>query len=524
MPGHITASLADLDDILKDITEDPKPKTPVVEDLLDAAMENETAEESDSEQLPEKTIAEAPPIIGNGAYVRVDDDGMQAWIFLNPPKEGEDFYSKEKIMDFLFSKNVKAGFHTSNISAIAKKHVYGREILVARGENADSGSNGWYEYFFDTNSRKKPTIREDGTVDYSSMSRLTNVKSGTVVAIYHPAVKNHDGFDVYGNVIPSKPPKELPGLKGREITNEKDPNVYVAKVSGKIELKQNKIDIKNVHEVRGDVDLVTGKVEFFGDIHIQGNVGAGVMIRASRNVTIDGTVESATIYAGGDVVISKGITGGQKGIVIAKGNVCAEFIELATVEAAGNIRSNTFVNANVYAEGQVVADGKNGVILGGEVRGLRGVTAMTMGNASETKTFVASGYSSEDYSKYVDINQKESTIQQALSDVVDKMTETLRQKKLGKDINSDATDRLLLALNEKKDELFGQLDRVRSEKEKLTEVIENGKDSVIVCNDKIYRGVTICVEGTNFLVIHNSGYMRYKNEAGKIVARVLIPT
>lgn len=514
------ATLAGLDDILKDLTEDSKP-TPIIGQFEEEAQEKEKIDEG-SDDTKEESLSEPEPSIGNGAYVRVDEDGMQAWLYLNPPRDGEKFYTKSDILQFLKENNVTSGYHNSNIAAIAKKHVYEREILVAKGNPANPGENGYYEYFFDVNNHKKPLIREDGTVDYANMSRLTNVKAGSVIAKYHKSIPNVDGYDVYGKTISSKPPKDLLPLKGRDISNDADPTVYIAKISGKIELGQNQIDIKNVHEVAGDVDLVTGKVEFFGDIHIKGNVGAGVMIRASRNVTVDGVVESATIYAGGDVVIAKGIQGGQKGLVIAKGNVCADFIELATVEAGGDIRSNTYVNAIAYAEGMVIADGKKGVILGGEVRGLKGVRATIVGNEMETKTLISSGYTAEEYSKYVDVNQREAEIQKALSDTVDQMTEVLKNKRLGRDINSDATDRLLLALNEKKDEYFEQLDKVRTERDKLSEVIERGKESAIECSGKIYGGVTVCVEGTALNVYENTSCMRYRNEGGKIVSNVLV--
>ena len=68
--------------------------------------------------------------IKNGAYVRVSDDRMSAWIYLNPPRPGEDHYSKNLIYQFISEHDIKKGFHTSNIAAIAKKHVYGREILI----------------------------------------------------------------------------------------------------------------------------------------------------------------------------------------------------------------------------------------------------------------------------------------------------------------------------------------------------------------------------------------------------------
>ena len=48
-------------------------------------------------------------------------------------------------------------------------------------------------------------------------------------------------------------------------------------------------------------------------------------------------------------------------------------------------------------------------------------------------------------------------------------------------------------------------------------MIEKGKGSVILANEKIFRGVTICVEGTKMPVPNNTSFMRYKNEAGKSI-------
>ena len=503
MAEDLLKSLANLDEMLKGMEK---------EKIIDPHIGSVEAE----------PVEECPYCIKNGSYVRVADDAMKAWLYLSPPKKGDKDFDRDIIMQFLKENQVLKGYHTSNIAAIAKKHVYGREILVANGAEPTEGKNGYYEFFFDTSDKRKPNIREDGTVDYSSMTSLTNVQEGSVIAIYHRAIGAKNGYDVRGKDIKANASRELPALRGRGISNDKNPDEYIATISGKIDYVDGHVDIKNVHEIQGDVDLVMGKVEFFGDIHITGNVGTGVVIRASRNVVVDGVVEAAEIYAGGDIVLVRGIQGNQRGHVAAKGNVSAEFIEHANIEAGGNIRSNSFLNANVYAGGKVIAEGKNGLILGGSVRGLLGVSAINIGNDVETKTFVASGYSEEDYNRYVESFQKETDAQKKLSEIVEKMTEIVKLKRLGKDINSDSTDKLLMALNEKKDELFDELDKAKKEKELLAQIIEKGKGSAILANEKIYRGVTICVEGTRMPVPNNTSFMRYKNEAGRIVTSVIV--
>ncbi|MCR5278708.1 MAG: FapA family protein [Lachnospiraceae bacterium] len=500
-------------DMLKSIEEIKK----MLDDLKkeEALVLHESAKPAAPEPEPEE---DSKFCIKNGAYIRISEDKMEAWIYLNPPKQGESFYSRDLIMQFISENKVVRGLHTSNIAAIAKKHVYEREILIARGKVPIEGVDGYFEYFFDISSKKEPKEREDGTVDYSSMSELTNINAGDVIAKYHHAIQSEDGFDVTGKEIKAKPAKELAVLKGRGFNNDADPDTYVATMAGKISLVNGRIDIKNVHEIRGDVDLVTGKVEFFGDIHITGTVGAGVVIRASRNITIDGVVESAYIYAGGDVVLTRGIQGNGKGRVVAKGNVSAEFIEFAYIESVGNIRSNSFMNANVFAEGEVIADGKKGVIIGGNVRGLHGVQAQTVGNETETKTTVGAGFSAEDYDSYVEFMSKESEAQKLLSDVVDRMTEILKNKRLGRDKYNTATDKELLELNEKKDIYFKNLDEARMGKEKIAARIEEGKGAQIRVNGKVYMGTTVALEGELLVLQEDMMYRKFKNEGGRIIS------
>ncbi|MCR4727040.1 MAG: FapA family protein [Lachnospiraceae bacterium] len=504
MAEDMLKSIEEIKKMLEDIKHDGN-KPPEFHNPVSPAAEEETDDDS-------------PYCIKNGAYIKTSEDGMRAWIYLNPPSHGEDFYSRELIVQFIREHKIVRGLHESNISAIAKKHVYEREIVIAEGKEPVRGSDGSFEWFFDISSKKSPAIREDGTVDYTSMSELSNVDVGDKVAVYHPAVPGENGYDIYGKEIVAKPVKDLPPLKGRGFSNEDDPNVYIATLAGKISYANGRIDIKNVHEIHGDVDLIVGKVEFFGDIHILGNVGAGVVIRASRNVAIDGVVESATIYAGGDVVIARGIQGNGKGSVTAKGDVSADFIEFAEVEAMGNVRSNSFINSKVFAEGKVIAEGKNGVIMGGNVRGLLGVEAVNLGNETEPKTFVGAGYSEEDHDKYMALMEVETEAQKLLSDTVDRMSEILKRKRLGNEKFSDASDKELIELNEKKDKYFSVLDQTRMEKEKVEAVIEKGKGSRIRVTGNVFMGVTIGIEGCLLPITNPTVGKKYLNEGGRIVS------
>ena len=79
-------------------------------------------------------------------HVRISEEEMEAWLYLETPTEGEK-YTKEWIMKFLDDNGVKAGIISSNISAMVKKEVYEREILIARGLRPEDGNSGYYEFF-----------------------------------------------------------------------------------------------------------------------------------------------------------------------------------------------------------------------------------------------------------------------------------------------------------------------------------------------------------------------------------------
>lgn len=460
-------------------------------------------------------------VLDNGSYVKIAQDEMTAWLYLVPPIQGVKF-TKENIIDFLQSNGVMRGYHMSNIAAMVKKEVYEREIKVAVGREAKNGTDGYYEYCFAPTTTRAPEIREDGSVDYTSMSELQNVHKGETVAVYHHAVQGEVGYTVRGRETRPRPAKELPPLRGKGISRAPESDNYIAEMEGKIELKDNKIDIKNVHEVMGDVDLIIGRIEFYGDVIINGSVSAGVVIRAGRNIIIKGTVESVTMFAGGDIVLERGIQGGKKAKLEARGNIFADFIEHAQVTAKGDVTANSFLNAQVRAEGKIVATGKKGVILGGYVHGLQGVTAAILGNEAEMRTVVHAGYEKETYEKYVGIAAREAEAQEALSEAVDNAAGILKMKRLSASTMSKADEQRLAEMNKRKDECFLMLDEIREEKVRLEEEIAKGKGAKVLTEGDVFRGVIVGVQDSQFVVEEKSSFMQFEYMNGIVDGSVRV--
>lgn len=483
------------------------------------------SEEESKERSTERSTGDAPlvelpiqPASTKEIVVEVAEDAMSASVWLADP--GDEEYSVPEIVGEMRKRKVIMGIMTDVIADMLKHKKYDTTVVVAQGKELVEGQEGYFEYFFQTEVSKTPTIREDGTVDYGAMGRLANVQEGDLIAKYHPAVQGTNGVNVCGAERMPKMARDLAPLRGKYIERDDATGEYHATMSGKISLNSGNIEILNVHEINDDVTLVMGKVEFYGDLVINGNVEAGVFIRAGRNITINGTVGAATINAGGDIVLQKGIQGGGKGKVSARGNIFSDFIEYATIEARQDVYANSIINSEINTNGNVVVSGKFGSIIGGNTHGLRGITTNAAGNISEIKTYLHSGYKEEDYQKYADLSSQEKKMNKDLDDIVGDMTKILKVRNQGGTILK--TQKLkVLELNKKKSELCTQIEDIKKRKEELARKMAESNNSAITVRGNIYRNVTICIDVTKLNILQTETFTRYQCRNGRIERRTV---
>lgn len=498
-------------------TENPQQKKAMLQAVMQQGAASPVSAPAESVMMVPEEEPDVETNLAEGTYLRVEEDEMAAWLYLAPPDAGQT-YTKRDLEKYLERNGVVKGYHSSNLSAMIKKKVYDREILVAKGAEIKPGTDGYFEYLFSPEEHSGPKILEDGSVDYSSMSALQNVHKGDKVAIYHYAEQGENGYTVRGGEMKANPVRDLPPMRGKGITREN--GIYYAQSDGKIEVKDGKIDIQSVHEIIGDVDAIIGKIEFFGDVIINGNVDGGVVIRAGRNIEIHGTTGAATLFAGGDVMLSRGIQGGGK--IAARGNVFAEFIENTTVEAGGLVQANVILNAKVIAKDKVITTGKRGAIIGGYTHALKSIEVMTAGNDVELKTILHCGYDPDSFDRLLETRRKESELKEKLSKLVDTMTEALREKRTRGVNTARSTENSLVEWNNLKDEYFAELDKVGKEREELETNMEEGRDSYIKVDGNIYRNVVISINAEQMTLDRNTCFMRYSADRGVIEGTVIV--
>ena len=115
-------------------------------------------------------------------------------------------------------------------------------------------------------------------------------------------------------------------------------------VDGHVSLVDDKVFVSDVYSVE-DVSTATGNIDYQGDVEVKGNVCENFSVKTRGNVFVQGVVEGATIEAGGNIVIARGMHGQNKGKLKAGGNVIAKFISAAQVETGGYVEAEQILNA-----------------------------------------------------------------------------------------------------------------------------------------------------------------------------------
>lgn len=322
--------------------------------------------------------------------VRISEDQMCA--YLTVPWANSHRYTVGELIKVLMEQNVVYGVNQEAISRLIAEEMYDEEILVAEGTPVKKGDDGYYEFMFRTDIPTVPQIRPDGSVDYRNVQFFEYIKAGDVVAVYHHATAGASGCTVTGRVLPAQNGLEQQVLTGKQIHADADNVTYVADASGKIELKDNEIVINNVLEV-DEVTYSTGNVRFEGSVHVKGNVSTGVLVEAGEDIVIDGNVEGATIRCGRNLLLKRGVLGGGICHIHAEGDITGKFFENADVYATGDISGNYILNCNTYAGGCVTILGRRGVVVGGYLQAVHGLSVQNLGNRAEVGTYIGLGIS-----------------------------------------------------------------------------------------------------------------------------------
>ena len=427
------------------------------------------------------------------AKVIVEADRLAAFIEIYPPEGNGKPLAVDKALELIKSNNIVYGLLENNVIDAIKLLRWNDQILIAKGLEPKSGFPAEIEYKFPTTSDKlAPKMDEQGNVDYHDLGLINNVRKGEAVAIRKPPVPGENGTDVYGNIIPYKPGKDLILPRGKNtVVDQEGINLY-AIIDGSVSFKAGKVTVEPVFNLKGNVDYSTGDIDFIGDVVITGMVTHGFKVHAEGNIEIRGLVENAEIVADGNIQIKGGVTGNNC-MVKAGGSIQANFVENAHLEAGQDIFiKDAIMQAQVKAGGSVKVSGKKAIIVGGITQAAREVESRVIGSQFATQTIIEVGINPlhrEEYQRIMKDYEKKKKEVAVISQSITKFQQSGRQIE-----TMDEGKRLLLIkqLDDFKN-FRGQIAEMEDRIEFLEEEFRHGEAAKVKANDIAYPGVKITI-------------------------------
>lgn len=436
--------------------------------------------------------------------VSVSPDELKAFITLYKGDENIKI-SKDDMKRALVVQKVIYGIKEDVLEKYAQNPMYNEQICVAEGIATQNGKNGEVKYHFNTSVCNKPTLEEDGRINYRELNLIQTVQKGQILCTLEPPIAGSNGMTVKGRVLNAVNGKPAIMPRGKNVAISQDGKSLLATTDGEVEfLDATKISVYTNHEVPADVDNSTGNINFVGNVIIKGNVLSGFTVEAGGNVEIYGVVEGATIKAGGSIILRRGMQGMGKGTLIAGGDIVARYIEYCNVEAKNNIQSEAVLHSNVKCGNKLELTGRKGLLVGGTCKVGKIIIAKVIGSHMATPTDLEVGIDPTVREDYKKAKEELVTIEGDIKKADQAITLLKKIESLGS-ITPDKKEILTKSLRTKIF-LSSRLEELKREIEALDEKLKQDGDGKIRGTSFIYPGVKVTIGTCVMYVKENLQY------------------
>ncbi len=425
-------------------------------------------------------------------------DLMSVRLLLSPPRGGAAV-DKAAVLAQLAQLGVVHGVQEAQIDA-ALRSTQEEDVVIAKGVAPVDGQDGVLKSLVSQASERKPTLTEEGIANFRELGGIITVKEGEELMRRLAPVQGKAGTNVLGQSVAPKEGKVVAfaaHLDGA-VLDGNDPDLLRAAIPGQPVVVPDGMRVDPVMTI-DSVDMSSGNIHFDGTVVIRHDVQAGMTIEATGDIQIGGTLEAATLIAGGNVRIAGGAIGSSTGSK-------ATAVAISSVRCGGSLHARFVQNAHVLAEDSIYVDevamqselratnqiiiGKDntvkGNLIGGKACASLLVKAQTLGAPSYVKTVVEVGVNSHLHAELAELLKTLESKEQARGNV-DKLLAMFKANP--RKANPEVVSKALNARAKAQEEI----DQLLATRDELTRQISLAESSQAIANRMLYVGTRILI-------------------------------
>ncbi len=446
--------------------------------------------------------------------VSIAPNKMEASVRFYPPSVQGFKLEKDDIYADLHTAGVQYGIDDNAINAFLEKRVYCTDTVMAVGKPVRHGTDASIEYFFKTDLKARPTLNEDGSVDFFNLNTMNHVKKDDLLARLTREDPGDYGINVCGESVKPRDVKRLKLRYGRNIYVNEDRTEAYCEVNGHVTLVDDKIFVSDVYTAE-NVDNSTGDINYEGTVKISGNVCSNFTVRAKGNIEIMGVVEGATLEAGGDITIARGVNGKGKAVLKAGGNVISKYIENAEVTAKGFVETEVILHATVLAGTEVNVGGKKGLISGATVSATNLISAKTLGSQLGADTVLELGVNPAIKVRYQELQEQIANNQKSMKQL-EPVLQASNQKlvagvKMSKEQLKYIQD-MAIAYKQLKQKINADM----LEYEEIDDLLCHETAAKVVVRDTVFAGTKIAFNDVSMTLKQDYKYCKFIKSHGDV--------
>lgn len=446
--------------------------------------------------------------------IEISSDKMSAVGVFYCASEGGQSITKDEILSDLKYKGVKFGISEDNIDKYLSERNYLERVVLAKGEPPVQGKDAEITYFFNTDVHARPTLLDDGTVDFFHLNIINHIEEGQLLARLEREVPGTDGTDILGGRIAPKNVAHKTLKFGRNISINEDKTEIYSMVNGHVNYVGGSVFVSDVMEVE-NVDNNTGNIEYEGNVQVNGNVCSNFSVKAKGDVEVRGVVEGATVEAGGNISIARGMNGMGKGVLRCGGNVVAKFIENSSVEAVGYVECESIMHSDVVAGTEIRASGKKAFISGGKVIATSKVETKVLGSDMGTDTVVEIGTSAIVKKRYKELSESIAEIDKALGRAIPIMEAAKEKVEGGQELSEEQLENIRNIYNLSKIKSM-ERQELEEERTKIGEQLETEKSAQVIVKETVYPGTKIIISEASRIIKDSYDHCRFIKSSGDV--------